>query len=213
MGVDAGVFGRAEREAARAAWTETRAVVLFVGRLVEKKGVAVLLDAWSALGPGGRRGRVLWLVGDGTLRAALERQAATAGLGDSVRFFGALPNADLPQLYAAAQVCVVPSVVDRRGDTEGQGVVLIEAMAAGTPVVASQVGGVGEVVRDGVDGVLVAPGDVAALTAALRALLDAPAHAAALGRAGQARVRAEYDWPVIARRFLALYRELGVGGP
>lgn len=208
MGVDADAFARGDGPALKARMGENRAVVLFVGRLVEKKGAAVLIDAWHRLGPAGRAGRVLWLVGDGTQRAALECQAHAAGLDPDIRFFGRVANHTLPDYYAAAAVCIVPSVVDRQGDTEGQGVVLIEAMAAGRAVLASNVGGIAEVVADGISGTLVPPADAGALAAALAGLLDDPPRARALGAAGQARVKARFDWPVIAGKFIDVYNDV-----
>lgn len=209
MGVDVSAFAAGQGDLLKARLGETRAVVLFVGRLVEKKGADVLLDAWHALGAAGRQGRVLWIVGDGTQRAALEQQVGRAGLAPSVRFFGRVPNAQLPDYYAAAQLCVVPSVVDAHGDTEGQGVVLLEAMAAGRAVLASRVGGIAEVIVDGQTGILVPPGDLTALALALTSLLETPDRARALGTIGQTRARAAYDWPRIAARFIALYAQVG----
>lgn len=205
MGVDADAFAQGDGAALKARVGESRAVVLFVGRLVEKKGAAVLIDAWQRIGPARRAGRVLWLVGDGTQRAGLERQMRAAGLEPEVRFFGRVPNQALADFYAAAAVCVAPSIVDRQGDTEGQGVVLIEAMAAGRAVLASNVGGIAEVVTDGVTGVLVPPTDAGALAAALASLLDDPRRADALGAAAQAQVKARFDWPVIAGKFIEVY--------
>lgn len=208
MGVDAAAFAAGNGLALKAQCGETRRVVLFVGRLVAKKGVSVLLAAWAQLGPGGRAGRVLWLVGEGTQRRALEQQASAAGLGDSVRFFGRVPNARLPDYYAAAELCAVPSVVDASGDTEGQGVVILEAMAAGRAVIASRTGGIAEVLTDGETGTLVPPADVQALAEALRSGLDNALRSRQLGAGGQDRARKLYDWPRIAARFRALYGEL-----
>jgi glycosyltransferase involved in cell wall biosynthesis len=105
-------------------------------------------------------------------------------------------------------VCVLPSVLDTRGDTEGLGVVLLEAMNHGTPVIASRVGGIPDIVEDGVSGLLVPPGDADALAAALRRLRDDPALARRLGEAGRRRLREQFSWPAIVQRWLDLYTGL-----
>src|SRR5436309_220925 len=90
--------------------------VLFVGRLVERKGVANLVEALARLGPGGPR---LEVIGDGPERPALEALARQLGLGDRATFRGKVPARELQECYARAAVCVLPSVTDARGDTEG----------------------------------------------------------------------------------------------
>src|SRR5207247_5934205 len=142
-----------------------RGPVLFVGRLVERKGVAHLIEAIARLGSRGPR---LEIVGEGPERPGLEALAARLGVVDRVVFRGKIPPDELQASYARAAVCVLPSVLDARGDTEGLGVVLLEAMNHGTPVIASRVGGIPDIVEDGVSGLLVPPGDADALAAAVR---------------------------------------------
>src|SRR5881396_2926147 len=130
--------------------------VLFVGRLVERKGVAHLIEAIARLGP---TGPPLEIVGEGPERPALEALAQRLGVAQQVMFRGKVAPHELQASYARAAVCVLPSVLDTRGDTEGLGVVLLEAMNHGTPVIASRVGGIPDIVEDGVSGLLVPPGD------------------------------------------------------
>ncbi|KQO62178.1 glycosyltransferase [Curtobacterium sp. Leaf261] len=148
----------------RAVATETRVPgrVLFVGRLVEKKGAAVLLDALDRTV---ERSSVV-VVGDGPLRADLERRA-----GDTVVFRGALGKEALAAEYARASVALYPSVPARNGDRDGLPVALLEAMSAGCAIVASAVPGIVDVIEDGVNGLLVAPGDPDALAAAVDRLV------------------------------------------
>jgi glycosyltransferase involved in cell wall biosynthesis len=181
--------------------------VLFVGRLVERKGVAHLVEAIARLA-GGSAGPRLEIVGEGPERTGLEALAQRLGVADRVVFRGKIPPAELQASYARAAVCVLPSVLDARGDTEGLGVVLLEAMNHGTPVIASRIGGIPDIVEDGVSGLLVPPGDADALAAALRRLRDDPALARRLGEAGRRRLREQFSWPAIVQRWLDLYTGL-----
>jgi glycosyltransferase involved in cell wall biosynthesis len=103
---------------------------------------------------------------------------------------------------------VLPSVLDARGDTEGLGVVLLEAMHHAVPVVGSRIGGIPDIVVDGESGLLVPPGDPEALAGAIRALARDPALAARLGEGGRERLRAHFSWDAIIRRWEKLYREV-----
>lgn len=182
--------------------------VLFVGRLVERKGVPVLLDAWArAALPNAR----LLIVGDGPDRIALERRAAERGLSSTVEFRGRVSDVELGAAYSAADLFVLPAVLDSHGDTEGLGVVLLEAMASQVPVLASEAGGISDVVIDGESGVLVPPGDATALANALQRLAGDPALRARLAVQGAARVRDEFSWDAIADRWARIYA--AVAGP
>jgi glycosyltransferase involved in cell wall biosynthesis len=170
--------------------------LLFVGRLAGKKGVPVLLRALAAL-PEVR----LVLVGDGPDRADLEQLATELGIADRVTFRGQQPKSQVEAELRCACALVVPSVVDVDGDKDGTPVVLPEALAAGVPVVASDLAGLGEHLRDGVSGLLVAPGDVEALTGALRRVTgdgDLRAHLTEEGAKLVARV---FDLPVVGQTY------------
>lgn len=178
--------------------------VLFVGRLVERKGVLVLLEAWArAALPNAR----LVIIGGGPDRDPLEARAAGLGLTASVEFRGRVSDRELSDAYASADLFVLPAILDAKGDTEGLGVVLLEAMASHVPVLASAAGGITDVVVDGESGVLVPPGDVEALAAALKRLAaDAPLRAR-LAAKGAVRVRDEFSWDAIAEKWAAVYRD------
>jgi glycosyltransferase involved in cell wall biosynthesis len=162
--------------------------LLAVGRLVEKKGFPVLLEAAARM----HAPFHLRIVGAGPMREELERQVARLGLGDRVELAGPRTHDQLPAEYAAADVVVVPSVSDAAGDRDGLPNVVLEAMASARPVVASDIGAISSAVVDGHTGVLVAPGDAAALAGALEFLVDQPALRARLSR--NARARAERDF-------------------
>lgn len=172
-----------------------------VARLAPQKGHRVLFDALPAL-----RAAVpdvhVRLVGHEELSttAELRAYAAERGVADLVAFEGF--RADVPQVMADLDVFVLPSL------WEGFGLVIVEAMAAGRPVVASAVGPIPEIVVDGVTGLLVPPGDPAALAEAVTRLLRDPELASALGRAGRARVERELRVDTMVARTEALYDEL-----
>jgi len=181
--------------------------VLFVGRLVERKGVPYLIEALALVGDASIR---LVIVGEGPERPKLEEVARRLGGGvaDRVAFRGKISATELQAAYAGASAFVLPSVFDARGDTEGLGVVALEAMNYGTPVVASRIGGIPDVVEDGVTGLLVPPGDAAALAAALRRVLGEPGLGRRLGEAGRRRLHEQFSWEAITARWEAVYRSL-----
>ena len=173
-------------------------LVLGLGRLVEKKGFTHLVEA-AARVPGVH----VALAGDGDLRDALGVQAAHAGA--PVRLVGALDRDAVAAALAAADIVAVPSVVDRAGNVDGLPNVLLEAMAAGRAVVASRVAGIPDVVTDGVDGILVAPGDSGALAAALGRLAADPVLRARLGTAARTTVATRLGWDRAAQAFEEAY--------
>jgi glycosyltransferase involved in cell wall biosynthesis len=163
--------------------------LLAVGRLVPKKGFPVLIEAASRL----HAPFMLRIVGDGPGREDLERQIAAAGLEDRVELAGPRTHDDLPAEYAAADIVVVPSITDATGDRDGLPNVVLEAMSSGRPVIASDVGAVSSAVVDGRTGVLVPPGDAAALAGALEFLVDQPDCRQRLGREARARVERDFE--------------------
>ncbi|MFL6194051.1 MAG: glycosyltransferase family 4 protein [Thermoanaerobaculia bacterium] len=182
--------------------------LLFVGRLRIRKGVEVLLEALRGLRRRmtGGGGAVLRIAGDGEHRAALEARAAELGLGDAVVFLGSCDAARVRALLRGAAALVVPSIY------EGMPLVVLEALEAGVPVVASRVSGIPEVVVDGEAGWLVPPEEPEALAAALEEVLSDPTEARRRGEAGRKRVDAFYR-PAVAARLWRAALEDGVGGP
>ncbi|MFL5560770.1 MAG: glycosyltransferase family 4 protein [Gemmatimonadaceae bacterium] len=178
--------------------------VLFVGRLVARKGVPVLLEAWAqAALPNAK----LVIVGGGPDRDALEARSASLGVDANIDFRGRVSDEELASAYSTADLFVLPAVLDARGDTEGLGVVLLEAMASHVPVLASAAGGITDVIVDGESGILVPPGDAAALSNALRRVAGDPALRATLAANGARRVREHFSWDAIADRWAEVYRE------
>lgn len=195
-----------EREAAPArAWRERfgasliRPLWVVAGRLEEQKGHTVLLDAVAEVS---RRGLeyTLAIAGDGALRGALEARVAELGLGARVRFLGALD--DIGPLLTAADAVVMPSL------WEGLPLTLLEAMARSRPVIATNVGGVPEVIDNGTHGVLVPPRDAMAIADELERFHRKTDRAVRLGRAAGERVRRDYLWSAVADGFEAVYDDV-----
>ncbi len=181
-------------------------LVLAGGRLVYKKGLDVAIDAFAGDAVREAGPARLVIFGYGDLEEGLRAQAVRLGLADRVLFAGRIERDHIPALFAAADLFLLPSVHDHAGNVDGLPNTLLEAMATGLPIVASDVVGVPTVIDDGVHGRLVPERDSAALGVALAALLREPARAAALGVAARERVERELTWPQIARRFVGVYR-------
>ncbi|MDP9400185.1 MAG: glycosyltransferase [Actinomycetota bacterium] len=173
--------------------------VLFHGRVQAEKGVHTLVRALALLRADAR----LVLVGDGSERARVEALARELGVADRLRITGFVPHEQVPTALAHADVAVLPSV------SEELGTAMLEALHAGLPVVASRVGGIPEVIEDGVSGLLTPPGDPAALAAALDRVLLEPGLAARLAAGGRARAR-DFSWPALAQRVLGVYRAVAL---
>lgn len=208
MGVDTDRFGSGTRGRLRVGLGSNEMIILYVGRLVEKKGIDDLIRAYARLADDLRKKTHMWIVGRGELEGSLKTLSAELGVEDRIKFWGEIPNDQLPDYYAAADLFVGPSVEAASGDTEGQGVVFIEAFAAGLCVIATRVGGIPEVVDDGYTGILISPRSPTELAAAMRRLLSDPDLRKRLGHNAHARARENYAWPRIADEFVALYRDI-----
>ncbi len=206
MGVNVKHFQSGLRPAARRELPEDELLILFVGRLVEKKGVEDLLTAFSLLPPELRHRTSLWVVGDGEYRIRLQQQADTLGISQKTRFWGRISNHLLPDFYAAGDLLVVPSIEAASGDTEGQGVVILEAFAARLCVLATRVGGINDVVDDGDTGVMVEAREPKHLAEAMVKLLYDGGRRHMLANNAFAKVNRCYDWEKIAHEFENLYR-------
>jgi phosphatidylinositol alpha-mannosyltransferase len=173
------------------------ATILFVGRMEQRKGLPILLAAYAQL----RRrqaGCRLLVVGDGPMRWAYERQCEANGVPD-VTFLGHLPGDVLPRVYAGSDIFCSPAT-----GRESFGIVLLEAMASGLPVVASAIPGFSQVVEAGGDGLLVPPGKPEGFTRALETLLADPGLRRTMARRGIEKAR-RYDWRVVVDGILDVY--------
>jgi len=181
--------------------------LLFVGRLAEKKGVKYLVQALPEVLEASPNA-TLTIVGDGPERSDLAAQVRRLGLTEHVEFAGSVTNEQLPDWYRAADVFVAPSVVSAEGDTEALGVVLLEAAACGVPLVASNVGGISDIVRDGETGLLVAPESPSELARAILRLIQDERLRGQLSGNALRHVAANFSWESVTARFDALVREL-----
>ncbi|MEM9163540.1 MAG: glycosyltransferase [Cyanobacteria bacterium P01_F01_bin.4] len=183
---------------------ESRPRVLFVGRLDERKGVRYLLNAMALMLK--EREVQLRIVGAGILESDLKAQAQGLGIADRVNFLGFVTKEELVEEYATCDVFVLPAIVDRKGDTEGLGIVMMEALAHTKPVVATAVGGIPDVIRPGETGCLVPEKNPVALANAIADLLDRPEWAAQLGRQGLMDIQTRFGWPRIVDLWQRVYQ-------
>ncbi|MCW2762623.1 MAG: glycosyltransferase family 1 protein [Marmoricola sp.] len=179
--------------------------VLYVGRVERTsrwKGLRVLVDSLVRLRqlvPDVR----LDVVGDGDDVADLRARAEQRGVGDIIEWHGKVRHGELPRIYREAAVTVLPSLTE----SESFGMTLVEAMASGCPVVGSAVGGIPFVIHDGVDGLLVPPGDATALADALGAVLTDLDRAAEMGRAGRQAAETRWDWKLQEERTIRVLQQ------
>lgn len=205
MGCDIGVFR--PDEAARKRTREflgispKEKIILFVGRLVRAKGVFELVEAFSQL-----RSRLpkthLVLLGDDRDRLRLENQVRQKGLNDVVHFIGVRPHSEMPSWLNAADLFVLPS------HNEGLPNVVVEAMACGIPVVATNVGGIPEVIEDKRSGLLIEKGDIHSLASAIEDLLRRDEKRKEMGTYGRSVIERNFSWCKSAKALREVYDEI-----
>jgi len=179
--------------------------LLYVGRLVKRKGVEYLLRAVKHLET--RIPIELMIVGDGPERKNLEMLVHDLNLRN-VTFYGFVPQIDLKSFYQRASVFVLPAVTDPTGDTEGLGVVLLESMSVGVPVIVSKVGGIPDIIADGKTGLLVEEKNSLQLAETIEALLTDHELRARLVSNANRLVHSEFSWERIAKMILREYETI-----
>jgi glycosyltransferase involved in cell wall biosynthesis len=180
-----------------------QALVVAAGRLVRKKGFEYLIDAMALTSVEPRP--ALAILGAGDLDEELRARAARAGVADRVVFRGNVTQDEVGRWFAAADVAAAPSVRDDSGNVDGLPNTVLEALASGTPLVATSAGGIGSVVENGRTGILVPERDPAALARAIDTLATDRAAARRLGSAGRATVEERFGWKRVAERFSDAY--------
>ncbi len=178
-----------------------RVNLLFVGRLDPRKGLQYLIAAMPEILERTRGRARLLIIGDSYLRPRFEA-AVPAAARPHVHFLGHVPSQDLPRWYATGDIFVSPA-----SGNESFGIVLVEAMAAGRPVVASDIPGYRSVITPGEDGVMFPPGDARALSRAVAALADDPCRRQRLAERGRQRAL-DFAWPRVTDRIEAVYRQV-----
>lgn len=182
---------------------KNKRIILFVGRLVKYKGLEYLLKAMRTVLESVGNAHLL-IVGNGPLRNELENLTRKYALEQCVSFFGNVDSENLSIIYALSDVFVLPSI----SNSEGFGIVLIEAMAHTKPVIASNVGGVPYVVKAGINGLLVKPKDYEMLGKSIIELLSDSNKAKELGRRGQEYVKSNFTWRSTIKRIVKIYTEI-----
>ncbi|MEM9080119.1 MAG: glycosyltransferase family 4 protein [Verrucomicrobiota bacterium] len=180
--------------------------LLFCGRLIQRKGIDVLLRALPSVLE--QKQVKVVITGEGDRKAEWQALTTKLGLDNTVRFAGFVSDEELAELYETSDLYVHPAIFDDKGDTEGLGVVLIEALAHRKAVVASGVGGIIDVIIDGETGLLVPEKDEAALASAIIRVLEDPALAQRLGEGGFNHVQKFFDWNRITKQVSEIYLDL-----
>lgn len=194
MGVDTSKFGK-QYYVPNYFGQGDKKVVLFVGRLAEIKGVKYLIEAMEQIDA------LLVIVGDGPLKNVLAEQASKQG--DKIQFLGARTHDELKVIYASADIFVMPSITAEDGDQEGFGLVMLEAMASGLPVVASNSGGIVQLVKDNVNGLLCEEKNVGQLMKAICSLIDAEELCRKIAEGGRKTAK-EYDYCEVGKKYKML---------
>jgi len=176
-----------------------------VGRHIERKGITYLIEAMGLLQD--LQAWQLRIPGNGDLTPELQQQAAQQQNVD-IQFLGRISDEALASEYAQADLFVLPAIIDSKGDTEGLGVVLVEAIVHGVPVIASSVGGIVDVIRHEQTGILVAPKDSVAIARAMdRLALDQPLRQQ-VTQGAHAHASQFFCWDKIVQKQISLYRNL-----
>lgn len=179
--------------------------ILYVGRLVERKGVQYLIRALPEILE--QVDAKIFIAGEGDQRPILEKEIQSLGLSGRVELCGFVSNERLTELYQNCDLFVLPAVEDRYNDTEGLGVVLVEALSYKKPVVASNVGGIVDIIKHDKTGILVEQKSEEELAAAISRILMDPELAERLGTEGYKFIKAEFNWDSITDKILDVYKE------
>jgi len=182
-------------------------LILTVGRVVERKGIVYLLRALPLITAEVDAKIAIVGKGDPNVEADLRRVTEELRLGERVVFAGKVPEAELIRWYRDCDVFCLPAIVDSQGETEGLGVVLLEALTYARPVAASDVGGIPDIIRHGQTGLLCPQKDPEALARVILELLKDPERAEKLGRQGRELVEREFSWEHVLGQWEAFYAE------
>jgi len=181
--------------------------ILFVGRLSEQKGTQYLCQAAKLLKDSGIPAHVT-IIGDGDYRAALEAYVSQNGLESSVSFIGGVPHENIASYYQKADALVGPSIESKDGWQEAFGLVFAEASATGLPVIATDTGGIKDIVHDGANGLIVTQKDAEAIAQAIIKLRDNPQLYQAMAKAGPDLVRDNYSWQAITSKYAEVFSNI-----
>jgi len=204
MGVDLDKF---RKSASSIRKKYSKPIILFVGRLAEKKGVHHLISAMPSVVASFPTAKLL-IIGSGPEKNSLVSLANRLQLQKNISFLDSIPNSELPKYYSSADVFVLPSIVARSGDTEGLGVVLLEALASGLPAIASDVGGIPDVIINKKTGLLVAQKSTVSLATAILNLLNNKKLQKTLIKNGKRHINNNFSWKVVSKKFSDVYERV-----
>ena len=206
MGVDSKEF-RPYREGAgsvRKKYGINDIFLIYVGRLTGKKGVQYLINAMPRVLKKYSEVKLL-IVGDGELADSMHGQVRQLDLEDNVIFAGSIPNKDLPDCYAAADIFIGPSVETDDGDNEGFGLTFVEASMSGCLVIGTDTGGIGDIIKDGMTGFLVPQKDSDALAERIMYVIEHREEAESITKMARKRCVEKYDWDIIVKSYKKLF--------
>jgi glycosyltransferase involved in cell wall biosynthesis len=185
----------------------TREGLLFVGRLVDKKGVEYLIRSLPGVLEK-HPGETLAIIGSGPLQETLMDLCSQLGISERVTFHGSLINTEIPKYLRAAAVTIFPSVVADDGDQEGTPVAIMEALACECAIIVSDYPGARDIIEDGTNGYIVDQKSPDQIANRINMLLEKPETRQAIGKAARQCVQQRYDWQVIGKSFLSLFKAL-----
>ena len=201
MGVDLSLFDKKKKnESIKKKYGIKGPFLLTVGRLAEKKGIKYLIGAMPTVLKEFPMTKLM-IIGDGPEKPSLEELTEKLNLKNNIIFTGKIQNKLLPEYYATADIFIGPSIVTKSGDTEGLGVVFLEALASSTAVIGSNVGGIPDIIKSNETGLLIEQKNIKELSSAIIKLLKDKKLREILAKNGQQHVKNNYDWSIIVDKF------------
>jgi len=208
MGVDSSLFSSNNRNnILKKRWSSNAPLLLFVGRLTEKKGVDFLIDAMPLVLSEIPAAKLL-IVGSGELDGKLRDKVKRLGLEKYIEFTGSIPNSELPQYFATADIFIGPSITTLKGDAEGFGLTFVEAIMSGCLVIGTKTGGIGDIIQDNETGLLVAEKNPAALAEKIIYAVKHNEEMQRLKKTARVCCLNKYDWPIITERYTGIFEQL-----
>jgi len=205
MGVDFSTFNKSKKSISlRYKYKINGELLLTVGRLAEKKGIKYLIEAMPLVLREYPEAKLI-IIGDGPEKQSLLRLSGMLNLNENIIFLDKMPSKELPRYYASADIFIGPSIITESGDTEGLGVVFLEAIASGTPAIGSNVGGIPDIIKDNETGLLVEQKNPEELSKKINYLLRHKQIRETLAKEGRLFIEKNYSWQNIGKRFKAVY--------
>lgn len=205
MGVDTDFISETlENSSVKEQYNIDGKIILFAGRLIDLKGVNFLIKAMPKVLETYADAK-LFIIGSGPLKDRLMDLAKGLGLADIVTFIDLVTQDELKKFYLLSDVFVLPSIINEKGETEGLGVVMLEAMAAGLPVVGSKVGGIPDIIQDGKTGMLSKQKDPESIAAKIITLLSDEVLRKRIRENGMRLIEKKFSWERIAKEFMDVY--------